>query len=303
MSRAFTLLELLVVVAIMGLLGTVSVGGYRAMQRGMEERGVMDNVNMFIRAAYQRAQIDRQPVFVYFWNETLRKESDDGNESLIVVGKAVAVRRAGRVTKLNTARAYLFDEFADLRFNRAITVDGDEDTASENSDTRAGGVNLYQMKLGETPRKSVIAASTRPDTYDDYLLFGGNVPTSGEAAALSAIGNASQQVTFQAYAYHVVDGTLGEWQVGDPYGFEFAELQLPKNFIFGRDFSRDTASPVRGQTTLRFKVGLNANASSTVSGGFGDDPQIEVYSLRPDESGELSPLPVAKSKRPDEALQ
>ncbi len=96
--RGFTLLELLVVIAIMGLLGTASVGGYRAMQRGMEERGVMQNVNEFIRAAYQRAQIDRQPVAVYFWNECIREESD--MQTAVVVGKAVAVRRSGRVTYL-----------------------------------------------------------------------------------------------------------------------------------------------------------------------------------------------------------
>ena len=48
------------VVLIMGILGSITVGGYRAMQRGMEERGVMENVNHFIRAAYRRAQIDRR---------------------------------------------------------------------------------------------------------------------------------------------------------------------------------------------------------------------------------------------------
>ena len=53
----------------MGLLGTVSVGGYRAMQRGMEERGVMENVNAVIKTAYERAQIDRRPTVMYFWNE------------------------------------------------------------------------------------------------------------------------------------------------------------------------------------------------------------------------------------------
>ena len=75
-KRAFTLLELLVVMAIMGFMGTLSVAGYRAMRRGMEERSVMQNVNQFIRSAYQRAQIDRQPVSVYFWNETLRDASN-----------------------------------------------------------------------------------------------------------------------------------------------------------------------------------------------------------------------------------
>ena len=52
MKRAFTLIELLLVVGIMGLLGTVSVGGYQQMRRGMEEKGVIQDVNTLIRAAY-----------------------------------------------------------------------------------------------------------------------------------------------------------------------------------------------------------------------------------------------------------
>ena len=110
MKKAFTLLELLVVMGIVGLLGTVSVGGYHAMQRGMEERGVMQNVNAFVRAAYHRAQIDRQPTAVYFWNETVRSRTMDEHE--IVVGKAVAVRRFGRFSRVSGS--VLIDEFADL---------------------------------------------------------------------------------------------------------------------------------------------------------------------------------------------
>ena len=110
MNRAFTLIELMVVMAIMGLLGTVSVGGYRAMQRGMEERGVMQSVNSFIRTAYQRAQIDRQPVVVFFWNETERLASEEHTE--VVVGRAVAVRRYGRISAVSDG--LLIDEFADL---------------------------------------------------------------------------------------------------------------------------------------------------------------------------------------------
>ena len=84
MKRAFTLIELLLVVGIMGLLGTVSVGGYQQMRRGMEEKGVIQDVNTLIRAAYQRAQIDRQPTAVVFWNETLRGENDaNGDENMI----------------------------------------------------------------------------------------------------------------------------------------------------------------------------------------------------------------------------
>ena len=110
--KGFTLIELLVVIGIMGLLGTASVGGYRQMRRGMEEKGVLQDVNTLIRAAYQRAQIDRQPTAVVFWNETLRGESDNADESAIVVGRAVAVRRSGRITGVKGD--ILLDEFADL---------------------------------------------------------------------------------------------------------------------------------------------------------------------------------------------
>ena len=106
MKRAFSLIELLVVISIMAVMGTVAVGGYRAMQRGMDERGTMENVNAFVRLAYQRAQIDRQPTVVYFWNETLQRESDSNN-TLRVVGKAVAVRRGGRLTDVKGK--YLID--------------------------------------------------------------------------------------------------------------------------------------------------------------------------------------------------
>ena len=90
MKRGFTLMELLIVIAIMALMGSLTVAGYKQMKRGMEERSVMDNVNQFVRAAYQRAQIDRQNVVVYFWNETIKNETADS--FAVVVGKAIAVR-------------------------------------------------------------------------------------------------------------------------------------------------------------------------------------------------------------------
>ena len=123
--KAFTLLELLLVMAIMGFMGTVAVGGYRAMRRGMEERSVMQNVNQFIRSAYQRAQIDRQPTAVYFWNETLRQGDDYNTE--IVVGKAVAIRRYGRITRKEGN--LLIDEFADLNYSYAT----DDSTGDSNN--------------------------------------------------------------------------------------------------------------------------------------------------------------------------
>ena len=151
---AFTLIELLMVIMIMGLLGTVTVGGYRAMQRGMEERGVMENANHFIRAAYRRAQIDRQPVAVYFWNETLREETD--TEPMIVVGKAVAVRRAGRISRY--VDPYLYDEFGDLDKERLIesAEDEDEENADSGSTENDNLVPLYKMNSRSSNGRSLV---------------------------------------------------------------------------------------------------------------------------------------------------
>ena len=42
MRRAFTLMELMVVVGIMAFLGVAATGGYNALQRGIAERGASD---------------------------------------------------------------------------------------------------------------------------------------------------------------------------------------------------------------------------------------------------------------------
>ena len=112
-SRAFTIFELLVVIAIMAILGAVAIANYRAIERGVAERAAMRSMNQFIRAAYHRAQIDKVPVAVFYWNETIQSESSFA--PLTVVGKAVAVRRAGRFTKVDGDM--LCDEFNDLQFD------------------------------------------------------------------------------------------------------------------------------------------------------------------------------------------
>ena len=124
MKKAFTLFELLVVIAIMAILGAVAMAGYRAMERGVTERAALRAMNQFIRAAYHRAQIDHIPVAIFHWNETLQEES--GLAPPIVVGKAVAVRRSDRVTKVTDT--YIYDEFGDLQFFNSSYASSEEST-------------------------------------------------------------------------------------------------------------------------------------------------------------------------------
>ncbi len=278
-KNGFTLIELLLVIGIMGLMGTAAVGGYRAMQRGMEERGVMQNVNQFIRSAYQRAQMDRTFVAVYFWNETIREETED--DPLIVVGKAVAVRRAGRISALQGS--YLMDEFGDLRYQR-LSLDEVTETGTQESGNADTGIYLYPMN-GTRDGSSM----TRSIVYQ-------NAVKTDLGLTLSSYPQDQGMAKVEVYSFELKDPGGVTWKVGDAYGFEFAEIQLPHNFIFGTSFSRSQSTPVTEVAKLLFKPGENTGSGS--SGGTTGAATIQVSNLRPGQSGELTAETVDTSDDP-----
>ena len=280
-------MELLVVMGIMGLLGTMSVGGYRAMKRGMEERGVMQNVNSFIRSAYQRAQIDRQPVAVFFWNETLRFKTNTDNE--IVVGKAVAVRRAGRLSRI-IGNNTLVDEFGDL--DRTYQTEDEESGSSAESTMYLYPMNsLSEIAQGNDIKRSLVY--TRVTDASDSVLF-----LSGRKD-----GDGSQYPgQILAWAFEVKDRGGVEWKTGMAYGFEFQSLTLPHNFIFGRSYSKSQGqAPVVEAGTLVFDVGVNRGDGLSKGGAYGGKDTVDVYSLR--QSGaDLEAKSVATSEKPDKDM-
>ena len=298
--KGFTLIELLVVIGIMGLLGTASVGGYRAMQRGMAERGVMESVNSFIRAAYQRAQIDRQPVVVYFWNETIREATDDFNE--IVVGRAVAVRRHGRITKVNGN--FLYDEFADL--NLTYQTDDEEGAGGDDSNTMfIYPVDSLSQSEGGFLRTTVRGKVLKKTITPLYLSSAdGTLQSGGQGANQPASGNANSG-EIETYVFQMVDAGGVTWQAGMAYGFEFAELELPHNYIFGLNYSTSAGQPVQEAGTLVFDVGYNEGngMSSGTQGGLGSRSTILVSSLRPGEGGTLTAKSVGQSGDPTGSLK
>ena len=288
MKKAFTLLELLVVMGIVGLLGTVSVGGYHAMQRGMEERGVMQNVNAFVRAAYHRAQIDRQPTAVYFWNETVRSRTMDEHE--IVVGKAVAVRRFGRFSRVSGS--VLIDEFADLD----LTYETDRESTGGQS-KQSNVIYLYPMEKlsdiasGTQLRRSMVSARVS-DESDTVVFADGNPPT--------AEGNDSEN-TVPAWGFEIRDEGGVQWKAGMAYGLEFMQIELPRNYVFGSDYSNSADNPVRTAGTLVFDVGRN-DGSGTASGAIEGRNSVTVYSLRAD-GANLKAEKVASSDNPERSLR
>ena len=298
--RGFTLVELLVVIGIMGLLGTASVGGYRQMRRGMEEKGVMQDVNMLIRAAYQRAQIDRQPTAVLFWNETLRGDSDDPDENAVVVGRAVAVRRSGRITAVRGD--VLLDEFADLQLSYQT-----EDEEGSGGSSKAD-MYLYPMDdLSEVESSSSLSRSlvdTKVSMKSETPVYlGGDkteeIETSEEEGDAKSGESAGK---LHIYGFKLRNKNGVSWKVGKAYGFEFAHLELPHGYIFGNSYASSSGSPVKPAGSLVFDVGMNSGGGMT-TGGYSGRSSISIYALRPDTAGNLKALKVGDTAKPTDKVK
>ncbi|MBO5905217.1 MAG: type II secretion system protein [Kiritimatiellae bacterium] len=268
MRRGFTLVELMVVIGIMAIMGSLTVAGYRQMKRGMEERSVIQNVNEFLNGALQRAQIDRQNVAVYFWNETI-KDGGSGDFE-VVVGKAVAVRLAGRISKCDGND--LYDEFGDLEFRNDDFVreldefneGGDSgglnsSTSSSNND-KSSCINLYKMSGEGKLNKYIVYETTKniPEFTIDFV---------------HGIHNGDKPKIKWCYAFTVKEGegSSSDWKAGDAYGFEFADITLPHGYIFGDNYSTNQDEPIEA---LDDKT-LDIRPDDTTTNG------IEIKSLRP----------------------
>lgn len=280
--NGFSLLELLVVIGIMGLLGTASISAYRSVVKGMEERGALQNANQFVHAAFQRAMIDRLPTAVYFWNETLRSSTADDNE--VVVGKAVAVRRGGRITKIEGDK-YLYDEFADLNKSYSTNVTG-----------RGSGMYLYQLDAQSDglQRSHVHDTVHKGASVEIYLLD----PEDGSDEDWSSLRMTppNDGGVIDMYGFEIEDDNGVEWAVGDAYGFEFQSFELPKNYIFGTQYSTDTSSPVTEAGSMVF--GYGAGGYSSMSGNATGVKTIQISALRPNTTGNLAPVSIGTTTDP-----
>lgn len=252
MRRGFTLLELLTAVAIMAMLGVAASGGYSALVRGMRERSVVASVTSILHAAKERAMIDRVPAVVFCYNRCLRAAGGAEEESAVVCGEMVAVRRGGRLTGVDGRK--LYDEFGDL--------DVSYESSDRESDLESGsGLRLFQFSGGKMSemRYSVVSDivyrnALRVDTF-----------TRGRTNLTSA-------------AYYVLRNGKGSpsWAVGDAYGIEFAELQLPDGFVFAGASVPTTAGDLSSPEVFFFSPDETSDDTSK---------QIDIDVMRPDASG------------------
>jgi len=250
----------------------------------MEQRSVLRNVSQFVRNAYQRAQIDRQPTAIFFWNETIRASTADDTE--IVVGRAVAVRRSGRISRVQGQN--LYDEFADLKLS--YQTDDEESGGTNDKDT----FYLYPMDaLSDIESSGNIRRSTvESKVYKKTLAL----------TYLSGTENKTEDSgDIETYTFQMKDQGGVTWKAGMAYGFEFANIELPHGYIFGQNYSTSFSDPVREAGTLVFDVGRNNGQGMNSSGaaaGLGSRTSIAVYSLRPDTSGNLAAQKVGDSEIP-----
>ena len=252
--QGFTLLELLVVVGIMGMLGVASMGGYSALERGMAERAAVSVTSTFLRAAKERAHVDRQPTVVFCYNK-LVKAPTGSDDNGIAVGVMTAIRRAGRITQVKGN--LLYDEFADLDLTYEQATKTDAESGGGRRLFKFGGGTLSGMKYSIVSDRVV-----RDESSEMVTLFSG-------------VGNGMQQTNLLSTAFldlGTSDNPPSQWKVGDGYAFEFAEAQLPHGYVFGSDIPNQ-AGDIRVIKTFNFQP----DGESTES--------VDIHHARPNASG------------------
>jgi len=252
MKKAFTLLELLVVVGIMGLLGSAAMNSYTALVRGMKERSAIAAASGVLRSARERANVDRVPTAVYCYNRLIKAPTSD--ESGVAVGVMTAVRCAGR---LSYARgSFLYDEFADLDHSY-------EAEESEGNLKRGGGIRLFRFggtRMNDM-RYSIVSDRVFTEDSQQVTIFSG------------ANGRPSTNILLNAFYDLKTSARQPTWKAGDPYAFEFNELQLPDGMIFGTSVPHDSSQDVVVKTLVFDPE--NPTGVET----------IDIHSTKPDASG------------------
>ena len=249
--NAFTLIELLLVIALMGVMATLAVGAYSAVTRGMAERGALAAARALADAAIQRAQIDRTKTYVFLYNEVTRVESDTAVG--VAQGLAVAVRPCGRVTMVDGDS--LYDEFDDLE--RAYK-------SLDESIAKSGSAEASVMRLYNITQKD--CADVEEGVYPAEI-------TDNDLETSTTEKPEGDSVTWTVYGFKRKSGST--FKVGDAYGQEFAVTRLPAGFTFSSSVNMSSTSD----------LGLHQVQVIAVDPD-GSTPSFTVYARRADGSFE-----------------
>jgi prepilin-type N-terminal cleavage/methylation domain-containing protein len=215
MKKAFTLIELMLVITLMGVMGTLAVGAYSAVTRGMSDRAALDAAASVVDAAYQRAQMDRTNTYLLYYDEVLRKDSDD--QAGVAQGVVIAVRPCGRITYVSGSEYY--DEFGDLN-RQYLALEGEKEKNQRGSGTSTSKAQMRLYKLTGSDAKEVIVEEGYVST--DI--------TNEEDLEEEEDGQTSKLAVIKVYGFKGVSGAT--FEVGDVYGQEFAVTRLPPGYTF-----------------------------------------------------------------------
>lgn len=265
MKKAFTLVELLVVIGLMGLMGSIAVAGYSAVVRGMSDRAAIDAAKGVVDAAVQRANLDGTATYLYLFNEVTKIDSDMAPGA--ASGLIIAVRPVGRISAV--VNGLYCDEFADLQ-NSYRSLDSENETTSQSdAEARAASMRIYSIadqkyamvKEGvfqEGPQyNSCLESGDGIDEWHSrkFYYYGFKRDTSGSSSGSEA------NATFKA---------------GQEYGKEFAEVRLPDGYTFSTDVNMSSRDNL-GQHLFKVVKILPTGTSA---------PGIEVFRRKPDGSFE-----------------
>lgn len=281
-KKAFTLVELLVTMALMGLLATVSTVGYYAAVRGMNDRSARQVVVSTLRFAMQRALIDELPVAVFLCNETVKVAKDDLEENK-VVGKMTVVRMGGRITYVNDRE--IVDEFAD--WGSAYPVHERHDANASKRSTMSmyrlvpNGTGLKDSKSDYLSQVTDYVYEIRKSSAEELLASGLVLKGLHENKA-DIPGNNPNNSNFSQgsvnyapfYGFYVEDGCT-KWEVGDAYGFEIAQMQLPDGYLFDSS-SGAQVGDTRDAEVLFFNPARAGYGDATL-----DMSSVKIYASRP----------------------
>ena len=263
MRRGFTMIELLVVMAIMAMLGVAGSSGYAALQRGMRERAAVAGASALLRAAKERAVVDRVPTAVFCYNKLIRDANAANDENAVVVGVMTAIRRFGRISYVSGK--LLYDEFGDLELTYEALSD-DEDFSNDGRNHSLSdlgqrpGMKLWKFPTAKRMEYSIVADAVWCDTGRTEPIFSGGAGGPSTNCLMSA--------------FYDLGGSKNpaSWKVGDAYALEIGELQLPYGFIFG-DTSPSRADQIELVETFLFDPEED------------NDETVEISSTKPNASG------------------
>ena len=262
MRNGFTMIELLVVMAIMAMLGVAASNGYSTLQRGMRERAAVAGASALLVSAKERAAVDRVPTAVFCYNKMIRDNSAANDENAVVVGVMTAIRRHGRLSYVRDK--FLYDEFDDLELTSEALSDDEEFSSDGRTHSAAdldkrAGMRLWKFPTSENMEYSIVADAVWCDSGIMETIFSGGANPSTNCL-MSAFYNLSRS------DYEPT------WKVGDAYGFEVGEIQLPHGFIFGQ-----TPPSSVGRIQLVKTILFDPDDNS--------DKSVEICSTKPNASG------------------